>query len=154
MFLLVPAYPGCPGSKAVKQSLLLLLLLSRQLNRNVLRGLLTLSSMTSVERSTTDKLFHVTDPVTANARHHTLSLCVEQTAGSCWLITEVDGLSSICSIFRHIFFSQFIETHQDKNDCSKAYPLPGSIFLISVIMLVAVDQLHQQRVGYSNLVDC
>ena len=27
MFLLVPAYPGCPGSKAVKQSLLLLLLL-------------------------------------------------------------------------------------------------------------------------------
>ena len=24
MFLLVPAYPGCPGSKAVKQSLLLL----------------------------------------------------------------------------------------------------------------------------------
>jgi len=25
MFLLVPAYPGCPGSKAVKQSLLLLL---------------------------------------------------------------------------------------------------------------------------------
>ena len=28
MFLLVPAYPGCPGSKAVKQSLLLLLLVS------------------------------------------------------------------------------------------------------------------------------
>jgi len=28
MFLLVPAYPGCPGSKVVKQSLLLLLLLS------------------------------------------------------------------------------------------------------------------------------
>jgi len=26
-FLLVPAYPGCPGSKAVKRSLLLLLLL-------------------------------------------------------------------------------------------------------------------------------
>ena len=26
MFLLVPAYPGCPGSKAVKQSLLLLYL--------------------------------------------------------------------------------------------------------------------------------
>ena len=26
MFLLVPAYPGCPGSKAVKRSLLLLLL--------------------------------------------------------------------------------------------------------------------------------
>jgi len=26
MFLLVPAYPGCPGSKAVKWSLLLLLL--------------------------------------------------------------------------------------------------------------------------------
>jgi len=25
-FLLVPAYPGCPGSKAVKRSLLLLLL--------------------------------------------------------------------------------------------------------------------------------
>ena len=135
MFLLVPAYPGCPGSKAVKRSLLLLL--SRQLNRNGLRGLLTLCSMTSVERSTTDKLFHVTDPVTANARHHTLSLCVEQTAGSCWLITEVDGLSSVCSIFRHIFFSQFIETHQDKNDCSKGYPLPGSIFLVSVIMLAA-----------------
>jgi len=28
MFLLVPAYPGCPGSKAVKRSLLLLLLLA------------------------------------------------------------------------------------------------------------------------------
>jgi len=27
MSLLVPAYPGCPGSKAVKRSLLLLLLL-------------------------------------------------------------------------------------------------------------------------------
>jgi len=27
MFLLVPAYPGCPGSKAVKRSLWLLLLL-------------------------------------------------------------------------------------------------------------------------------
>ena len=26
MFLLVPAYPGCPGSKAIKRSLLLLLL--------------------------------------------------------------------------------------------------------------------------------
>ena len=26
MFLLVPAYPGCPGSKAVKRSLLLLLI--------------------------------------------------------------------------------------------------------------------------------
>ena len=26
MYLLVPAYPGCPGSKAVKRSLLLLLL--------------------------------------------------------------------------------------------------------------------------------
>jgi len=29
MFLLVPAYPGCPGSKAVKRSLLLLLLLCK-----------------------------------------------------------------------------------------------------------------------------
>jgi len=28
MFLLVLAYPGCPGSKAVKRSLLLLLLIS------------------------------------------------------------------------------------------------------------------------------
>ena len=28
MFLLVPAYPGCPGSKAVKRSLLLLLFLA------------------------------------------------------------------------------------------------------------------------------
>jgi len=28
VFLLVPAYPGCPGTKAVKQLLLLLLLLS------------------------------------------------------------------------------------------------------------------------------
>ena len=27
MFPLVPAYPGCPGSKAVKRSLLLLLLM-------------------------------------------------------------------------------------------------------------------------------
>jgi len=31
MFLLVPAYPGCPGSKAVKRSLLLLLLQFGQL---------------------------------------------------------------------------------------------------------------------------
>ena len=31
MFLLVPAYPGCPGSKAVKRSLLLLLLLLYEL---------------------------------------------------------------------------------------------------------------------------
>ena len=30
MFLLVPAYPGCPGSKAVKRSLLLLLLFLAQ----------------------------------------------------------------------------------------------------------------------------
>ena len=30
MFLLVPAYPGCPGSKAVKRSLLLLLFLKPQ----------------------------------------------------------------------------------------------------------------------------
>jgi len=29
MFLLVPAYPGCPGSKAVKRSLLLLMYLTR-----------------------------------------------------------------------------------------------------------------------------
>ena len=34
MFLLVPAYPGCPGSKAVKRSLLLLLLLGLQSLRN------------------------------------------------------------------------------------------------------------------------
>ena len=32
MFLLVPAYPGCPGSKAVKRSLLLLLSRIRQTN--------------------------------------------------------------------------------------------------------------------------
>jgi len=34
MFLLVPAYPGCPGSKAVKRSLLLLIsrmIIDRQL---------------------------------------------------------------------------------------------------------------------------
>jgi len=31
MFLLVPAYPGCPGSKAVKQSLLLLLFVANLL---------------------------------------------------------------------------------------------------------------------------
>ena len=30
MFLLVPAYPGCPGSKAVKRSLLLLYVISPQ----------------------------------------------------------------------------------------------------------------------------
>ena len=35
MFLLVPAYPGCPGSKAVKRSLLLLLPSQRKKNRNV-----------------------------------------------------------------------------------------------------------------------
>ena len=32
MFFLVPAYPGCPGSKAVKRSLLLLLLLQHPFN--------------------------------------------------------------------------------------------------------------------------
>ena len=31
MFLLVPAYPGCPGSKAVKRSLLLLLYQTRRI---------------------------------------------------------------------------------------------------------------------------
>jgi len=36
MFLLVPAYPGCPGSKAVKQSLLLLLFDDRNLKYNKL----------------------------------------------------------------------------------------------------------------------
>jgi len=34
VFLLVPAYPGCPGTKAVKRLLLLLLLLLLQLNVN------------------------------------------------------------------------------------------------------------------------
>jgi len=38
MFLLVPAYPGCPGSKAVKRSLLLLLLLT--VRKNVLARLI------------------------------------------------------------------------------------------------------------------
>ena len=33
MFLLVPAYPGCPGSKAVKRSLLLLLSGTTQVSR-------------------------------------------------------------------------------------------------------------------------
>ena len=33
MFLLVPAYPGCPGSKAVKRSLLLLLFGTTQMSR-------------------------------------------------------------------------------------------------------------------------
>jgi len=32
MFFLVPAYPGCPGSKAVKRSLSLLLYLNVQLS--------------------------------------------------------------------------------------------------------------------------
>ena len=33
MFLRVPAYPGCPGSKAVKRSLSLLLLLQQDTDR-------------------------------------------------------------------------------------------------------------------------
>ena len=33
MFLLVPAYPGCPGSKAVKRSLLLFLLLAKAFDK-------------------------------------------------------------------------------------------------------------------------
>ena len=37
MFLLVPAYPGCPGSKAVKRSLLLLLLLAAVAQRDWLQ---------------------------------------------------------------------------------------------------------------------
>ena len=32
MFLLVPAYPGCPKSKAIKRSSLLLLLLSANID--------------------------------------------------------------------------------------------------------------------------
>jgi len=32
MFLLVPAYPGCPGSKAVKRSLLLLVVVIKRNN--------------------------------------------------------------------------------------------------------------------------
>ena len=39
MFLLVPAYPGCPGSKAVKRSLLLLLLLNSSKTEFLLIGL-------------------------------------------------------------------------------------------------------------------
>ena len=34
MFLLVPAYPGCPGSKAVKRSLLLLLCGTTRVSQN------------------------------------------------------------------------------------------------------------------------
>ena len=52
MFLLVPAYPGCPGSKAVKRSLLLLLLLYGQLfELSVFRwyfALLSISGLFSV----------------------------------------------------------------------------------------------------------
>ena len=44
MFLLVPAYPGCPGSKAVKRSLLLLLLL---LNRPTGQNLIKVIAKTS-----------------------------------------------------------------------------------------------------------
>ena len=36
MFLLVPAYPGCPGSKAVKRSSSLLLLLASKIIKSVL----------------------------------------------------------------------------------------------------------------------
>ena len=39
MFLLVPAYPGCPGSNAVKRSLLLLLLLNSPKTEFLLIGL-------------------------------------------------------------------------------------------------------------------
>jgi len=39
--------------------------LSRQLNRNVFKCLLKVSSVTSLERSATGKLFHATGPLTA-----------------------------------------------------------------------------------------
>ena len=41
MFLLVPAYPGCPGSKAVKRSSLLLLLLLVEDKNSLFNGLLS-----------------------------------------------------------------------------------------------------------------
>ena len=46
MFLLVPAYPGCPGSKAIKRSLLLLLCLT-VLTYNLFKGLLWSSPWSS-----------------------------------------------------------------------------------------------------------
>ena len=44
MFLLVPAYPGCPGSKAVKRSLLLLYLYMLQLCINMFLSLAVLTA--------------------------------------------------------------------------------------------------------------
>ena len=41
MFLLVPAYPGCPGSKAVKRSLLLLLFLNHHTRESRLKSTCT-----------------------------------------------------------------------------------------------------------------
>jgi len=35
MFLLVPAYPGCPGSKAIKRSLLMVVVICHNLYHSV-----------------------------------------------------------------------------------------------------------------------
>jgi len=53
MFLLVPAYPGCPGSKAVKRSLLLLLLLTKTNNRPII-GIGRLSADANCQMADTD----------------------------------------------------------------------------------------------------
>jgi len=48
MFLLVPAYPGCPGSKAVKRSLLLLLLLYKNRNKTRMQVIVALPYQVSI----------------------------------------------------------------------------------------------------------
>jgi len=59
MFLLVPAYPGCPGSKAVKWLLLLLLLLIDLLNDwliDLLIGCSVISALTLLVRPQTKSM--------------------------------------------------------------------------------------------------
>ena len=59
MFLLVPAYPGGPGSKAVKRSLLLLLYEVHKLNP--LMPFCDNMSPAGYSLSICDKLFHSAD---------------------------------------------------------------------------------------------
>ena len=62
MFLLVPAYPGGPGSKAVKRSLLLLLLLLYEVHKlNPLMPFCDNMSPAGYSLSICDKPFHSAD---------------------------------------------------------------------------------------------
>jgi len=60
--------------------------------------LLKVSVVTSLNRSATGKLFHATGPLTAKLLSPQVVVFVEHTAGTRWLIADVNGRSSTCSI--------------------------------------------------------